>query len=87
MHNLTRLGAAALLIAGVMPPAGAAEKLSTYPTEAAAKAACPGDTVVWHAQHSKAFHISTSRYYGKTEHGAYACEKAAIAAGLHASKV
>ncbi len=62
----------------------AAEKFSTA---AAAAAHCPGDVVVWSTfTNSKAFHLAASRYFGKTKHGAYVCEKDALAAGFHAAK-
>jgi hypothetical protein len=70
-------------------PAKSAVKLAKteqFKTVAAAAAHCPGDAVVWSSLSGKAFHLSASKYYGKTKHGAYVCEKAAIAAGLHASK-
>lgn len=67
--------------------AHAAGKLTGYTSAAAAKAACAGDTVVWHARRSKVFHLSTSRYFGKTKRRAHVCEKAALADGLHQSKV
>jgi hypothetical protein len=52
-----------------------------------AAAHCPGDTVVWSTlSKSKSYHLAASRYYGKTKHGAYVCEKDATAAGFHASK-
>jgi len=58
-----------------------------FPTAAAAAAHCPGDVVVWSSfTKTKAFHLAASRYYGKTKHGAYVCEKDALAAGFHASK-
>jgi hypothetical protein len=58
-----------------------------FTTAAAATASCPTDTVVWASLgKSKAFHLSTSKLYGKTKHGAYVCEKAATAAGLHQAK-
>lgn len=54
---------------------------------ASAQAHCPGDAVVWiSASHSRSFHTASSKYYGKTKHGAYVCEKSALAVGLHASK-
>ena len=90
------LGLAAAPLAGAQaaPAAKAAETgkaakpaaLATYKTEAEAKAGCAGDTVVWHASESKVFHTAKSKYYGKTKHGAFACEKAALAKGLHAAK-
>ena len=55
-----------------------------FSTEAAAKAHCPGDTVVWATlTRSKAYHLSGDRYYGKTRHGAYMCRKDAESAGMH----
>ncbi|MGC9269372.1 hypothetical protein [Acidiphilium sp.] len=61
-------------------------KLPGYKTEAAAKAACGMGGVVWHATGSKAYHTAKSKYFGKTKHGAYVCEKAAVADHLHAAK-
>ena len=62
----------------------ASEKFSSVAT---AQAHCPGDAVVWvNTSHSHVFHASSSKYFGKTKHGAYVCEKTAVAAGLHASK-
>jgi hypothetical protein len=63
-------------------PAGA--KFSSL---ASAQAHCPGETVVWVASaHTHVFHTARSKYFGKSKHGAYVCETAALAAGLHASK-
>ncbi|HEX7388921.1 MAG TPA: hypothetical protein VF286_02340 [Acidiphilium sp.] len=61
-------------------------KLPGYKTEAEAKSACGADGVVWHATGSKAFHGPKSKYFGKTKHGAYVCEKAALADHLHEAK-
>ena len=61
-------------------------RLPGYKTEASAKAACGMSGVVWHATGSKAFHGPKSKYFGKTKHGAYVCEKAALADHLHAAK-
>ena len=59
----------------------------TFSTAAAAVAHCPGGIVVWTTfSKSKVFHLSTSKYYGKTKHGAYICEKDAVSEGYHASK-
>lgn len=60
--------------------------LHGYKTESEAKAGCAGDTVVWRARGSKAFHGAKSKYFGKTKHGSFVCEKAAVAKGLHAAK-
>jgi hypothetical protein len=66
-------------------PAGPA--LASFPSEAAAHASCPSDSVVWSSMSkSKAFHTASSKYYGKTKHGAYVCQGAATAAGYHAAK-
>jgi hypothetical protein len=60
------------------------EKFSTVN---AAAEHCLNDTVVWSTfSKSRVFHLSDSKYYGKTRHGAYLCEKDAVAAGYHASK-
>jgi hypothetical protein len=56
-----------------------------FTTEQAAKAHCPGDTLVWvNLGGSKAYHTSGDRFYGKTRRGAYMCQKEAEAAGYHA---
>ncbi|MDD2877777.1 MAG: hypothetical protein PHT60_12760 [Acidiphilium sp.] len=60
--------------------------LPGYKTEAEAKTACGMGGVVWHATGSKAYHTAKSKYFGKTKHGAYVCEKAAMADHLHAAK-
>ena len=63
-------------------PTGANE----FSTEAQAKATCPSDTVVWANLISKIYHYSDTRFYGNTKHGAYMCERAALAAGIRAAK-
>jgi hypothetical protein len=72
------------------PSAGAAATQSLaanqFSTEQAAKAHCPGDTIVWaNLSGSKAYHTSGNRYYGKTKHGAFMCQKDANQAGFHAA--
>ncbi len=58
-----------------------------FSSSTAAAQHCPADTVVWSTfSKSKVFHLSGSKYYGKTRHGAFVCEKDAVAAGYHASK-
>ena len=81
------IGLAAAPLAGALAahPAKTAG-LATYKTEAEARTGCAGDAVVWHARGSKVFHTAKSKYFGKTKHGAFACEKAAVAKGLHAAK-
>ena len=58
--------------------------MGQYSSEAAATSACSGDTVVWANATSKALHMSGTKYYGKTKHGFYTCEKQALASGYHA---
>jgi hypothetical protein len=59
-------------------------KSDEFSTEAAAKAHCPGDTVVWSTlSRAHAYHLSGDRYYGKTKRGAYMCQKDAEKAGMH----
>jgi hypothetical protein len=85
--------AAAILLAALAPPALPATpstrlaKSLEFKTTTAAQAHCPGDLVVWSTlSKSKAYHLAASRYYGKTKHGAYVCEKDANAAGFHQAK-
>lgn len=55
-----------------------------FTSEPAAKSHCPGDTIVWaNTGSSKAYHLSGSRYFGKTKHGAYMCRKDADTSGFH----
>jgi hypothetical protein len=57
-----------------------------FSSEAAAKAHCPADAIVWaNLGSSKAYHPSGDKYYGKTKHGAYMCQKDADQAGFHAA--
>jgi hypothetical protein len=67
---------------GTSGGAGAA----TFPSEEAAAAHCPSDTVVWLNTHSRVYHMKGSAEYGKTKHGGYACAAEADAAGAHKSK-
>lgn len=65
-------------------PAAASLKANEFTTESAAKAHCPGDTVVWATlSRAHAFHASGDRYYGKTKRGAYMCKEDAVKAGMH----
>jgi hypothetical protein len=57
-----------------------------FSTEAGAQAHCPRDTVVWLNIPSGIYHYRGERWYGRTKHGAYACEKEAIAAGDRATE-
>jgi hypothetical protein len=55
-----------------------------FSSEQAAKGHCPGDAVVWvNLGGSKAYHLSGNKYYGKTRHGAFMCQKEADQSGFH----
>lgn len=64
----------------------AAATLTYFTTEDAAQAHCPHDTVVWLNIPSGIYHYKGERWYGRTKHGAYVCEKEAIAAGDRATE-
>jgi hypothetical protein len=74
--------AAPALPAGA-PPAAA---VASYRTEAAAKAACGDDMVVWGGSDSRVFHSSGSRFYGATQRGAYLCRMQAELGGYRAAR-
>jgi hypothetical protein len=58
-----------------------------FSSVATAQAHCPGEAVVWvNTNRTRIFHTASSKYFGKTKHGAYVCENSALSAGLHASK-
>jgi hypothetical protein len=57
-----------------------------FAAEDAAQAHCPRDIVVWLNVPSGIYHYQGERWYGRTKHGAYVCEKEAIAAGDRASE-
>jgi hypothetical protein len=57
-----------------------------FSTESTAQAHCPKDIVVWLNIPSGIYHYKGERWYGRTKHGAYACEKEAVAAGDRASE-
>jgi hypothetical protein len=60
---------------------------SEFTTTADAAAHCPHSEVVWSSLgKSHSFHPSSSRYFGKTKHGAYVCKDDALAAGFHQAK-
>ena len=57
-----------------------------FSTEDEAQAHCPRDVVVWLNIPSGIYHYKGERWYGRTKHGAFACEKEAIKAGDRASE-
>jgi hypothetical protein len=82
-----------LPVCGVAQPAHAAQAVvvaqslpALFSTESAAQAHCPKDVVVWLNIPSGIYHYKGERWYGRTKHGAYACQKEAIAAGDRASE-
>lgn len=74
----------------VLPAAEAAVIAQSLPplfsTESTAQAHCPNDVVVWLNIPSGIYHYKGERWYGRTKHGAYACEKEAVKAGDRASE-
>lgn len=66
--------------------AGTGNSLATFPTEQAAKAHCPADTVVWLNLPTGIYHFAGERWYGNTKNGAYACQKEADKAGDRATR-
>lgn len=74
-------------VTSAVKPATPLAKTSEFKTPAEATAHCPGDTVVWSTLgKSKSYHLSASKLYGKTKHGAYVCKADADAAGYHQAK-
>ena len=69
-------------------PRGVAAALTSgqHASEAEAKAACPGDAVVWANIGTKVYHHAGAGAYGTTKRGAYMCEKDTAAAGFRAAK-
>lgn len=57
-----------------------------FSSESEAQAHCPKDVVVWLNIPSGIYHYKGERWYARTKHGAYACEKEAIKAGDRASE-
>jgi hypothetical protein len=80
MRIMPPLYIAALLCA--LPVAGwAAGQPALYPSEAAAKQACPNDIVVWLNTKSGMYHYKGQKWYGATTVGAYVCKAEADGAG------
>jgi hypothetical protein len=63
----------------------AAVELPTFSEEAQAQHHCPTDTVVWLNLPTMIWHYKGQRWYGRTQHGAYACEKEAAASGARST--
>ena len=99
MFRRFALIAALLALVGLVPGHGIAAGAATsqaaivadslpplFDTESAAQAHCPKDVVVWLNIPSGIYHYRGERWYGRTKHGAYVCEKEAIKAGDRASE-
>lgn len=56
-----------------------------FSSESDARAHCPKDVVVWLNIPSRIYHYKGERWYERTTHGAYACEKEAVRAGDRAA--
>ena len=54
---------------------------AAYAAENLPRPSCPGDTVIWLNQNTGVYHVPGDRWYGRTKHGAYECERQAIAEG------
>ena len=52
-----------------------------FATEQQAQQHCPNDVVVWLNLPTGIYHLKGERWYGRTNNGAYVCEKEADAAG------
>jgi hypothetical protein len=64
----------------------ASATITYFDTEDSAQQHCARDVVVWLNIPSGIYHYKGERWYGRTKHGAYVCEKEAIAAGDRASE-
>jgi hypothetical protein len=74
-----------LLVCGTFTVAHAAE-LAQFSTAQLAQRHCPNDTVVWLNLPTMIWHYKGERWYGRTKHGAYVCEREAAAAGARATR-
>jgi hypothetical protein len=73
--SLLSIDSAASAVAVVQAAVVAQSLPSLFSTESEAQAHCPRDTVVWLNIPSGIYHYKGERWYGRTKHGAYACEK------------
>jgi hypothetical protein len=63
-----------------------AAELTTFTSEQEAQRHCPADTVVWLNLPIGLYHLKGERWYGRTKHGAFVCEKEAGQAADRASR-
>lgn len=83
MGMRTKLLAALFVSVTVVLPALG---LDTFTTEVQARQHCPRDTVVWLNLPTMIWHYKGQRWYARTLHGAFACEKEAAAGGARATR-
>lgn len=76
-YDLVALVLVVLFAAGT----GLAAELATFTNEQEAQQHCPSDTIVWLNLPTGIYHLKGERWYGRTRHGAYVCEKEADRAG------
>ena len=60
--------------------------LETFSQEAHAQQHCPTDIVVWLNLPTMIWHYKGQRWYARTQHGAFACEREAAADGARGTK-
>jgi hypothetical protein len=63
-----------------------ATALEQFAQEDQAQQHCPKDTVVWLNLPTMIWHYKGQRWYGRTKHGTYVCQKEAAAAGARATR-
>jgi hypothetical protein len=80
MPALARVFAGLVLSLTLTVPA-LASSLTTFTSETEAHQHCPKDVVIWLNLPTMIWHYKGMRWYANTQHGAYACEKEAGAAG------
>lgn len=68
------------------PATATATGANQFTTEAAAKARCPSDTVVYVNLKSNIYHFAGHKDYGNLKNGTYMCEKDTAGAGARAAK-
>jgi hypothetical protein len=83
MRGVSRLFGALILSLTLTVPAFG---LETFSEEVKAQQHCPKDIVVWLNLPTMIRHYKGQRWYARTQHGAYACEKEAGANGARGTK-
>jgi hypothetical protein len=83
MRIMSKVVASLVLSLALVVPAFA---LETFTDEAKAQQHCPKDVVVWLNLPTMIWHYKGQRWYARTQHGAFACEKEAGAAGARGTR-